>query len=393
MTSKSRSYLILLMSGLFLFYKYVIQNFPSVMVHDLMNHFHLQGFGIGILSGAYFWTYLITPFFAGMLMDKWGVRGIVSLGIFCCAVGLWIFSKATDISLAIFGRALLGIGVSFATISYLKLTAMWFPTKYYSLLTSLMVFIGMMGAILGQMPLTYLIHQVGWQQSLLNLAETGLLLSICFYLGVGNQNPQQQKSPSVQNMLSVLSKKQNILLSAYSGLSFAPLVIFCSLWGHPFLQKYYHFSPMHASYAISYIFIGLALASPFFAFIVPKVKSRILLMIISTCLSAVALSLVLSGQKWMLPWVLVCLCLFGFALGPFAQVFVIAKESNTLMLTGTVISMVNAGDAFLDAIFEPLLGWFMDCTTISDNTILLILPLLQILGAIILIGIQEPKKN
>src|SRR3990167_11491710 len=98
-----RSVAILFISALFLFYKYMIQNFPSVMAPQLMEAFHLQGLGLGMLSGAYFWTYLLVPLCVGIILDHYGTRWTTSSAILLCTLGLWLFSSATHFSLAIWG--------------------------------------------------------------------------------------------------------------------------------------------------------------------------------------------------------------------------------------------------------------------------------------------------
>ena len=115
-----RAIVVMSLCAAFLFYKYILQNFPSVMASQLMESFQLQGLGLGVLSGVYFWTYLIVPLFVGIILDHYGTRWITSLAIFACALGLFIFSQAEHLNTAIVGRALTGVGVSFATIAYFK---------------------------------------------------------------------------------------------------------------------------------------------------------------------------------------------------------------------------------------------------------------------------------
>lgn len=126
-TITSRAIFIISLCAAFLFYKYILQNFPSVMPQQLMDTFHLQGLGLGVLSGVYFWTYLIVPLFVGIILDHYGTRWVTTGAIFCCAFGIYIFSQAQDLNTAILGRSLTGVGVSFASIAYFKLAAVWFP--------------------------------------------------------------------------------------------------------------------------------------------------------------------------------------------------------------------------------------------------------------------------
>ena len=395
---------VIILCAAFLFYKYILQNFPSVMAGQLMESFHLLGLGLGVLSGVYFWTYLIVPLFVGIILDHYGTRWVTSFSIFTCALGILIFSQAEHLNTAVIGRALTGVGVSFATIAYFKLAAIWFDKKYYALLASFLVAAGMVGAVCGQMPLAWLMQQVGWRNSLVDLAWLGVALGTLFLIYVRDkpilatghimtaQSEETDDTATIwQNILLIVNNKQNWLLTAYGGLVFSPVVIFCGLWGNPFLQQAYHLDKLTSSTLISMVFVGLGIGSPLFAMATKWVKSRCALMGYSTLLSALALIFIIYVHP-MPVWLLgVFLFLFGFNLGTFSIVFVIGKESNPLFLAGTVISLINASDAFLDAITEPLIGYILDMFGKIANThefsllgyqiALGILPVYQIAGA------------
>lgn len=407
-----RAILVMSICAAFLFYKYILQNFPSVMATQLMTAFHLQGLGLGVLSGVYFWTYLIVPLFVGIILDHYGTRWVTSAAIFICALGIFIFSQANTLNIAIFGRALMGVGVSFATIAYFKLAAVWFDKKYYALLSSFVVAAAMIGAVCGQMPLAWLMEHVGWRNSLANLAGLGIVLGLLFLMYVRDMPSEKdqnfmpvsshQDTHSIwQNILLIVKSKQNWLLTGYGGLAFSPVVIFCGLWGNPFLQQAYHFDKLTSSSLISVVFIGLGIGSPVFAVATQWVKNRCALMGYATLVSALALTLTIYAHP--LPiWVLGSLLFtFGFGLGAFSIVFVIGKEANPLYLAGTVISLINASDAFLDAITEPLIGAILDVFGKMPNTnefslssyhlALGILPLYQVLGASLLKWVKDTK--
>jgi MFS family permease len=397
-----RGIIILLLSAAFFFYKYILQNFPSVMAPELMEAFDLQGLGLGVLSGVYFWTYLIVPLFVGIILDRYGVRWITAFAIFCCAVGLYLFAQAEQLQTAIAGRTLMGVGVSFATITYFKVASVWFPKKYYPLLTSILVTIGMLGAVFGQVPLAWLIHQTGWRTSLTNLSWAGMILAFLFALLVidkkipRSEKTEQESQQLWQDILLILKNKQNWLLTAYAGLAFAPIVIFCGLWGNPFLQKAYDLDKLQAPFLISLVFIGLAVGSPLFAVFANKVKNRVNFMFYSTLISAASIGMVIYGHPMPI-WLLgTMLFLFGFSLGPFPMVFVIGKEINPLYLAGTAISLINASDAFFDAITEPLIGKILDLmangtdfSIFAYHIALAILPLYQIIGAFLLKNVKD----
>ncbi|MDR3501812.1 MAG: MFS transporter [Legionella sp.] len=408
-TNTTRAVLVILLCSAFLFYKYVLQNFPSVMAPQLMDAFNLHGLGLGVLSGVYFWTYLIVPLFVGIILDHYGTRWVTSAAILCCALGTFVFAQAEYLNNAIWGRALIGVGVSFASIAYFKLAAVWFAKKYYALLTSLLVASGMIGAVCGQMPLAWLVNQIGWRGSLSNLAWVGVALAALFLLIVKDKpSAETAKASSTESqhlwrdILSIVKNKQNWLLTAYSGLAFSPIVIFCGLWGNPFLQKAYNLDALAAPSLISMVFIGLAISCPLFALFANRVRNRCAFMMYSTLISALCITLVIYAHPmpiWLLSFLLF---MFGFSLGAFPIVFVIGKELNPLHLAGTATSLINASDAFLDAIVEPAIGSLLDMfsttgaphdfSLFSYHIALAVLPLFQIIGALMLKWVKDENR-
>lgn len=406
-TNTTRAILVISLCASFLFYKYILQNFPSVMSVQLMDAFNLQGLGLGVLSGVYFWTYLIVPLFVGVILDHYGTRWVATGAILCCAVGTFIFAQAEHLNTAIWARAIIGIGVSFASISYFKLAAVWFDKKYYALLTSILVTSGMIGAVCGQMPLAWLVEHIGWRASLMDVAWIGIALSLLFLICVKDQPTsseavaikQTESRDLARDILLIVKNKQNWLLTAYSGLSFAPVVIFCGLWGNPFLQKAYQLDPLVAPSLISLVFIGLAISSPLFALITNRIRNRCAFMFYTTLASALCITLVIYAHPMPI-WLLgTLLFLFGFNLGAFSIVFVIGKELNPLYLAGTTVSLINASDAFLDAITEPAIGTLLDIfgnagashdfSIYSYHIALAILPLYQVIGAFMLRWVKD----
>jgi MFS family permease len=400
--------LVLTLCASFLFYKYIIQNFPSVMSTQLMTDFNLHGVGLGMLSGGYFWTYLITPLFVGAIIDRYGARWVSTLAILSCAIGVYWFSQIQDLNMAIVTRAIMGFGVSFATIAYMKLAANWFSPKKYPLLIGLVVTAAMAGAVFGQMPLAWLVKQVGWRNSLSDIGIAGFVLALLFLLIVREKpdeldNPELVEPPiTLADIAQIFKSPQNWLLFFYNGLAFSPIVIFGGLWGNPFLQVAYSMDAVKASSLISLIFIGLGVGGPVFALISERLNTRRNLMAYSTLVSALSMILVLYCHPMPIWLVGALLFTFGFSLGAFSLVFVIGKEINPLKLAGTAIAMINASDALLDAITEPAVGKLLDVldpqigvagihvfSLHSYHLALGLLPLYQIVSVILLYWVKK----
>lgn len=150
------------------------------------------------------------------------------------------------------------------------------------------------------------------------------------------------------------------------------------------------------------VFIGLAISCPLFALFANRVRNRCAFMMYSTLVSALCITLVIYAHPmpiWLLSFLLF---MFGFSLGAFPIVFVIGKELNPLHLAGTATSLINASDAFLDAIAEPAIGSLLDAfsttgaphdfSLFSYHIALAVLPLFQIIGALMLKWVKDENR-
>ena len=76
------------------------------------------------------------------------------------------------------GRTLVGIGVSVAFISILKVSAVWFPANRFATLAGLTMFAGNLGAVIAGAPLAWLVTQASWRSVFVGLAVLSALLAV-----------------------------------------------------------------------------------------------------------------------------------------------------------------------------------------------------------------------
>ncbi|WP_233581849.1 MFS transporter [Legionella septentrionalis] len=403
--------LVISLAACFLFYKYVLQIFPSIITAPLMKQFHLTGAGLGSLAATFYYSYMVTQLLVGILLDKYSTQRLTSMAIFCCALGVILFSRAETLFVASVSRALMGVGVAFATVSYMKLAANWFAAKHYALVSGLLATAAMAGAVFGQAPLAWLVEHWGWRQCLSGVGIIGLVLACLFFLIVRDAPGTSRKqdkvaSISIKDLIAVLKNKQNWLLTLYSGFAFSPVAVFGGLWGNPFLEQAYQLSKTQAASLTSLVFVGLGLGSPILGALSDRLGNRRYVMLISTLGSTVALSLLLYCNTWSIQILSLLLFFFGFGLGAFMLVFAMGKEMNPLALTATVIAMFNTSDAIFDALTEPLIGKVLDVqwdgrmvdgiqqfSLPSYHLALSLLPIYLLIGTILLYWVKEPKQH
>ena len=367
-TSNRYAWVVLGFCALFIFYKYVLQVSPSVMANELMLQFHLHGVGLGNLAATFFYSYLVAQLFVGPLLDRYSPRVLTAVAIAVCGAGALAFAHAHTLMEACLARLIIGIGVAFATVNYLKLTTLWFSSKQYAFVGGLLATACMVGSLTGQLPLAYFVNTFSWQRTLLGCGYFGLVLAVLYFL-FAKDSPKTQQGKSISQIpsvglksyLSILRQPHNWSLTFYSGLAFSPLAVFGGLWGDPFLQQAYHLSRTQAASVVSMAFLGLGIGAPMFGLISDKLNKRFAMMKVGLCFTLVGLLCALYlPQGTPIIWVDLSLFLFGFGTGAFMLGFTVGKMLNKAMLAATVVGLINTGDAIFGAITEPFVGKLLD---------------------------------
>lgn len=357
---------IITLSATFLFYKYVLQVSPGIMSDNLMQAFHINGVQLGNLAAMYFYGYLVVQVFAGPLLDKFGVRKVTPLAILMCAMGALFFSYSHQFSSALASRMLIGMGTSFATVSYLKCGADYFKPQQFAFVSGLLGTAIMLGAVFGEAPLVAVLHHIGWRQMLFGVSLLGFFIAIIFFMVAKDQKIEKQVSTettegfSLNNLVAILKSPQNWMLTIYSGCAFSPVSVLGGLWGNPFLCAAYPISLEQASFLLSWIFIGFGVGGPILGFIADKTNAHAFIMKITAIVSSLSLVILIYDHHlsvWMIGFLMFVIGLCSAAI---LLAFVLAKNLNTIVMVGTVTAMVNTGGDIIGALTQPIVGKFLD---------------------------------
>lgn len=358
-----------LTSVLFVFYKYVIEVYPSVITKLLMVDLKIDAAWFGSLAASYYYSYTLFQIPAGLLIDRFGIRKMTTAAIFLCALGAYFFSQSHSLLFASASRFLMGLGGTFAILSTLKLSANWFPSSLFAFLTGLMLTLGTLGAVFGQAPLALYMHAIGWRGALFDVALFGLILACAFFFIIRDK-PQtikqiknekaEKKIPLGTALLQTLKHQQTWVLSVYSGLSFAPVMAFGGLWGVSFLETKYSHSTATAGFLSSLIFIGFAFGAPLWGWLSTRLGKRKPTMFWGSVCAFFILLFILYAPIHSIVLLGTLLFLFGFSLSAFLLSFSMIHESNIPMLTASAIGIMNTLNGLFGAITDPLIGFILD---------------------------------
>lgn len=358
--SKWKIVLIYCIVSFFLVFEMAIQVSPSVMSTQLMRDLNIGAFGLGLMSGIYFYTYAGMQIPTGLLFDRYNPRVIITLSILICTLGTLLFSFANNAIIAALARLLMGSGSAFAFVAVLVVTADLFKSKYFATITGITQMLGALGAILGQMPVSALVNAIGWRKTLLVISAIGIVLAVIVWTLLKYEKHRSHhhsnKSLDIKSSLKkIISQPQTWYLAVYSCLLWAPMSSFASLWGVPYLTAVNHFTQNNSAFLCSLMWLGLALGSPLLGIIATLLNNRVLPLIVTSSMGITAFGLLLHFH-FSQTAVGVLLFFAGMACTGQALCFTLVKDNNDISVRGTAIAFNNMAVVLSGAIFQPIIG-------------------------------------
>ena len=332
------------------------------MVDDLMKEFSVGAAILGYLSATYLYIYAALQIPLGLVVDKYGLRGVVAGACALCGIGSIIFSLADSLYLAYLGRGLVGAGAAFSFVGALNMAARWFPSRF-ALLGGWAQMMGSAGGFVGQAPLSLAVATFGWRSCNLSLGIAGLVLAVLLLFTVKDPKEDQASEDNFSIWLglkNVCANKQTWLATlAAAGLTSA-LLAFGGLWGVPYLMKARAIDKPDAASFISIIFVGWAIGAPFFGWLSDRIRRRRILLQWGTCGAALTTGTTILVPTLSTTLVIVVLFLQGFFSASMILGFALAKDNNPPESSGVALGLINTFVVGSGAILQPLVGVLLD---------------------------------
>lgn len=267
--SKNIAWFAWVTASIFYAYQYVLRVMPNIMLNDIVQQFHINTVVFGQFAGVYYIGYATMHLPIGIMLDRIGPRKVMSGCILLTVIGLLPIIFATHWIYPLIGRILIGIGSSAAILGTFKIIRITFSAQRFTRMLSLSVTIGLIGAIYGGGPVSYMCNVLGYKVVVMIFAALGLALAIITYWIVPEIEPS--KSKNILNDIKTVLKNHRVIFTCLAaGLMVGPLEGFADVWGSSFLHEVYGLSNKTASYLPSMIFIGMCFGAPFLSLIAER---------------------------------------------------------------------------------------------------------------------------
>ncbi len=341
---------------------------PSAMTHELMRDLAVGAAALGNLSAAYFYVYGGLQIPIGVALDRWGTRwllmGCAALG----AAGSVLFALSPDFGTAFLGRLLIGAGASVGYLGCLKLAAVWFPPRRFSLLVGFITPFGMTGAVLGQAPLGALVEAAGWRAPMLGAAGFAVVILLLLWLTrlVAPRRPEGTAAPppSLARLRASLARSlrtpQVWIIALATASANMPLLAFAGLWGVPYLVHSYGLSRELAGLGTSVMLIGWALGAPFLGWLSERLRRRKALFLLGATVGLASWLIVTLAAPLPIPLLYTLFAVAGIGSGATILGFVLIREGVGDEASGSVSALVNTFLMGMAALFQYLIGALLD---------------------------------
>jgi len=338
-----------LLCAIFYFFQYAVRSAPGIMQEQLTAAW--GGNHIGAIVSAYYIAYAVMALVAGVLLDRYGARRTIPVGVVVVGIGCLIFAQGSLVA-GMVGYVLQALGAIFAFIGSSYVAARYLPPRLLALFIGLTQMMGMAGAAFGSKPVQMAIDPTGnfhvaWQYVWVAFAVAGFALAAAIWFimpNEGGDSASHHGPLSAKALLRpfkiIFGNGQSWLAGIVGGLLFLPTTIGALVWATSFLHSGEHMTMAAAASDASMVPIGWVIGCPLLGYISDKIGRRKPVLIGGALLMLAAGLAAIYVPVGTLPPYSVALVL-GIASGAAMIPFSIMKEINPAEVKGTAAGVMN----------------------------------------------------
>lgn len=289
---------------------------------------------------AFYGTYVLSNAAGGYLIDWFGPRLMVLLGLVPLGVLTFLFSYTPSVWVGIVLQAGMGATAGIDYTACVKLVASWFPLRTRGKAMGLFLVGSSLGIFLTNAILPGFSTYVGWRGSYRYIGMATILWGILAYLVVrdGPSKPAHTSKPDYRP----LYRNRNLLFLALSGFGLFWGIVGFTNWASALMVKGYHIPLVRAGLVVALFGIGTMVGKPVMGFITDHFSGHYKWVSVF-CMASFAVMLLLFGRLTTETMFLIIAPLVGITCQWAVPVMAtLITEEATVGLTGTATGLTNA---------------------------------------------------
>lgn len=359
------AWLMSILVSFYFFYQFIQINILNGMSEVLIKTFQLSPEALSQISGLFFLPIVFLALPAGFILDRYPIKRVILSTLLLSVLGVTLMGTATTSGMLALGRLFTGIAHGFCFLSCMRFATGWMPPQQLAAATGWIVSIGVLGGMMAQTPLSWLMEKFSWRQAFYVDAALGLIFWLVFWFYLQDpprraiaQDSSETSSPWAS--FAAFKSKNTWLTSIVCCCLNTPLMVIGALWGNVYLTSVHHLTDIQASFACSLIFIGSVLGSPVVGWLSDHFQVR-KPGLYWTGVGSILCMLPLFYFESLTPWALNLLFL-GLGLMSAGMVigYAIVGDSNRTELTATAFALnsivIMGGSMVFQNLFGHLVG-------------------------------------
>jgi len=338
----------------------------AVIAPNLIQDLGLNAETLGILGGAFFYSFALFQIPMGPMLDRIGPRFVITFFPLIGALGAFLFAFGESFTAVLWGRILIGVGMASILMGSMKVFTLWFPAERFATLVGLILSVGTLGNIFAASPLAFLSSTIGWRITFILAAVITTFLAFLFFWAAGGKKGEEttlvsSSEPEIGILQSIRLIVTSLVfwqMSIVAFFRYGTFVGLQGLWLGPYLIDTMGYSAVQTGNILILLAIGTIVGGPIAGRLSDRTfhsKKGVALAGLSLyCISLFPLIGVLKIQE---PFYYGLIFFFvGFFCSFGMVIYSHAKDLFPSAISGTVMTYVNFFTMAGGALFMPFLG-------------------------------------
>lgn len=392
--------IVMVMLGSLLYgYEFFIRVAPSSLNQEMLNTYGMSDVQLSYVKAAFYFGYVCMQIPAGLLIDRFGPRRLLMVGMLVCSLSIFAFAWFESVHWLIVARIFAGMASSFAYLCPLVLIHHWLPHRAFGYAAGMVQLVGNLAAMMGTTPVTSMYHHWGMSGM---FALTGLIglvgtLLVSLVKPHGAISAKKTQLNDIPKHLKHIHHTPNTYVLALLGLiSWVPMAIIAENYGVDYFASLWSLNTASAKNLVMTIWIGNCVGGPLLGWLSQTMQRRFTPIMLSFGISA--LCLLWCGQLSALYGIqnfILCLTL-GLCSGIQVVTFATISDRHGPDTMGTasgVQNMAVASSGLLTMMMPVVIHWvhapsasdvlFQNLSHLELNTIMWVLTSIMVFGIII----------
>ncbi len=282
------AYLLYVITSLFSCLSIFLQVMPISTSKHFQDSLDLTSSEVVYITSIFFVTYALMQIPSGVLLDKYGLRYVLPVGIFITVIGCFLYWISTNTGILGLSRLIAGAGSAVAYIAGVFIAVKFLPLKWLPLFIGLLEAVSTSGSILAAKPLEKFLNKFGWNvtATVMDIFCVIVLIIAIICISKLKVTPSDSKISVIatfKQAFNLLKNRTLIAIFIYSFSTWLVMMSFAGFWLKDYLVYVHQYSESIALDLVQVYWVSFVLSSMLLSFVIKNLKtSKLCLLILSS---------------------------------------------------------------------------------------------------------------